>query len=68
MENQRKNDDEEEEMNEGTTKMILHVMIKMILGMITLKHNLGLSILYFETVNHGYITYLESPFWSNVDT
>ena len=54
MENQRKNDEKEEEMNEGTTKkMILHVMIKMILGLITLKHNLGRSILFFETMNLG---------------
>ena len=33
--------------------MIFHVMIKMILGLITLKHNLGLSILLFETMNLG---------------
>ena len=37
----------------GQRKMILHVMIKMILGLITLKHNLGLSILSFETMNLG---------------
>ena len=54
MKNQRKNDEKEEEMNEWTTKkMILHVMIKMILALITLKHNLGLSILSFETMNLG---------------
>ena len=40
-------------MNEGTTKKILHTMIKMILGLITLKHNLGLSIISFETMNLG---------------
>ena len=47
MENQRKM------MNEGTTKKILHTMIKMILGLITLKHSLGLFILSFGTPNPG---------------
>ena len=35
---------------------------------ITLKHNLGLFILSFKPWTLTYITYLKSPFWSNVDT
>ena len=47
-----KNDEKEEEMNEGTTKNDLSCNDKkMILGLITLKHNLGLFILSFETIN-----------------
>ena len=42
-----------EEMNEGTTKKILHTMIKMILGLIIRKHSLGLLILSFGTPNPG---------------
>ena len=49
----KKNDEKEKEMNEGTTKKILHTMIKMILGLITLKHSLGLLILSFGTPNPG---------------
>ena len=37
-------------MSEKTIKMIFH---EMILGLITLKHNLGLFILSFETINPG---------------
>ena len=33
--------------------MVFRVMIKMILGLITLKHNLGLFILSFETISPG---------------
>ena len=40
MENQRKKMmKKEEEMKKGQRKMIFHVMIKMILNLITLKHN-----------------------------
>ena len=51
MENQRKNDEKEEEMNEGTTKNDPSYNDKMILGLITLKHSLDLLILSFGTPN-----------------
>ena len=41
--------------------------IKMILSQITLKYNLGLFILSFETINPGLHYVPENPFWSNVD-
>ena len=49
MENQKKND-EKERWIKRQWKMIFH---EMILGLITLKHNLGLSILSFKTMNLG---------------
>ena len=51
--NQRKMN-EKKEMNERTTKNdFFRVVIKGILGLITLKHNLGLLILSFGTPNPG---------------
>ena len=35
---------------------------------ITLKHNLGLFIISFKPWTLAYITYMKSPFWSNMDT
>ena len=49
MENQRKND-EKERWIKRQWKMIFH---EMILGLITLKHNLGISIISFKTMNLG---------------
>ena len=46
-------------------KIIFH---EMILGLITLKHNLGLFILSFETMNPGLHYVPKSPFRLNVDT
>ena len=59
----KKNDEKEKEkeMNEGT-------MIKIILGQITLKHNLGLSIISFEIMNLGPYYVPKSPFWLNMNT
>ena len=52
MENQRKKR-KEREMNTRTTKNDPSRDIKMFLGQITLKYNLGLFILSFETMNPG---------------
>ena len=41
---------------------------EMIIGLIILKHSLGLLIFSFKTSNQAYNTYLKRPFWSNVGT
>ena len=61
MENQRKNDEKEEEMNEGIMKNDLSCMIKIIIGLITLKHNLGQFIHSFGTINPG-LRYIPEKF------
>ena len=49
----KKENEKKERWIQGLRKMIPHVLIKMILGLITLKHSLGLSILSFGTINPG---------------
>ena len=58
LENQRKR--YEKEMNKKYNE-------KMIFGQITLKYSLGLSSFLSKPRTQAYITYLESPFWLNVD-
>ena len=48
IENQRKMNEKKERWKQGQWKMIFH---EMILGLITLKHSLGLLFLSFETIN-----------------
>ena len=65
MENQRKNDEKKIDEWKDNEKWSF---MKWSLVKITLKHNLGLFILSFETINHGIHYIPKSPFWLNVDT